>query len=362
MKKLTVILLALAFTAALAVPAMSGELSVKGAMELDLESRSIDDAYDTTRYWIDDDTDITFTLKHGDVTFVWRAEVSDGTWQGHSNSYKTNIVDDFHLTWKVNDAMSFKAGEYALSFGRDGLSWYNRGGHNLGLMYNADFAKLALYYGKVVEDDLRAADPVTEAGPIGEDKDTNHYVLTADFGKPGPFNRMKLGYILEQDKLADTDASSMAIDAALGLGPVALALEAASNGGDNADGIYYLLEVGLEELVGFGLNLTYYMADEDYEKYFNTDYGATYLFDVQEDVTWLKVGADYGVTEKMTIGADAVVMSENDAGDDWGQAVDVWAKYKFADNITAKATYGTWTGSDVQDDQTGMRLRFNFTF
>lgn len=352
MKKLSVILLALAFTAAMAVPAIAGELSVKGAMELDLESRSIDNATDDERFWIDDDTDITFTLKQGDVTFVWRAEVSDGTWEGHSNAGKANLVDDFHLTWKVNDALSFKAGEYALSFGRDGLSWYNQGGHNLGVMYNLDPVKLAFYYAKVDEDD----------DLTGDDEDVNHYVLTADFGKPGPFTRMMLGYIMEDDQVLDEDTSSMAIDAALALGPVALALEAASNGGDNADGIYYLLEVGLEELVGFGLNLTYYMADEDYEKYFNTDYGATYLFDVVEDVTWLMVGADYGVTEKMTIGADAVVMSENDAGDDWGQAVDVWAKYKFADNITAKATYGTWTDSDVQDDQTGMRLRFNFAF
>src|SRR5512138_3025868 len=94
MKKLTILLLALALTA-LAVPAMAGDVAVTGKYTFDAESYS--GQGDNKDAWYDDELKVNVKVTSGAVTFGLDLEVSDdelfdGDTHGRSTVAGTSTV------------------------------------------------------------------------------------------------------------------------------------------------------------------------------------------------------------------------------------------------------------------------------
>ena len=129
-----------------------------------------------------------------------------------------------------------------------------------------------------------------------------------------------------------------------------MAFEYGANGGDiDGDFMLLLLSLNLAD-IDFGLN--YFTSSDDYSgPYDGNDWAPAMILGDQinhgvADMSTIWVTAKFAVNDKLSILGGAVVSSEKDNGDDQGTEVDVALTYQFADNISYKLGYGTYSEGD----------------
>jgi hypothetical protein len=373
MKKLSIILLALAFAVSFAGSAMAvhvgdegtteGAVGLSGSYTLDAEDNTSNSGVQGQQY--DDDLEVVLTINQSAVTAVIDLEISDdGTFDGSGASRPGDVVDNYYVKWDYNDALSFKIGEYGLSFGKKVAVYADPAAHHIGVMYGLDAVDLGLYIGKVAEN---GTDP---------DEDTDAMTLTANFKGIDLFSKLNFVIINQTDEVNDVKTNYTGAEAALMAGPVALGIEYGAYGGD-AEGSFYILDLGLDELVGFDLNVEYFSSNEDFsDQGFSASGGDYYPLFVYEwkggdnnfnETSLIILNGSYAVNDMVTLKA-AVLASGSFAGESIGNEFDAHAVFALADNVTGTLSYGTWTPSDdyvgVGGDDTakGIRGRLAFKF
>ena len=360
MKKLSIILLALAFALVMTVPALAihigddgtaeGGLGITGTYKIDGQSND-DDGTKSAAY--DDDFEVVLKFATGPVVATIDLEISDdGSYDGKDITRGADIVDNYYVTYQAMDALMFKFGEYSCAFGR-AIGTDGACAHNIQATYSLDAADITLILSK--EDEL------------GEDDD-DAMVIKVDVKEAGPFTTLSLAsYTDANDGSGDPESSYTGLDVALPIGPVAFAMEYGANGSDN-EGNFMLFEIGLEELIGFDVTINYFMSSDDYlAPYSGDDYAPLGVFfdevnDGQTDATALWVDFGYGVNDNLSVSAAVLAMAENDAGDDLGTEFDVGMKYKLADNVTYQASYASFTEGDVEPDRSELFHRLTLKF
>jgi hypothetical protein len=388
MKKLYIVLLALAVGVFFAGTAMAfhegddgtaeGSLGVSGTYYFDAESTDGNDGSERKAY--DDDLEVVIRLNKGTVTGVVDLEVSDdGTWDGANVSNKAVdeldevvfgavAVDNYWIEWKAMDDLTVKIGEYAHTFGRAVLIYGDPSAHHLGFKYGGlDAAALGLYLGKI--DEGSTTDP---------DDDVDSITLTANF-KVEALSKLNFIYITADDD-GDKD-TYIGVDVGLTAGPIGLGLEYGAATSDTAaidGGNFMVAEVGLDELIGFDLNINYFSSNEDFTTAgFGWGHRDFYPYkivawtdvngpDNLQDLTLIGLSASYGLNDKATLSGKLLASGEVD-GNALGTEVDVRLTYKFDDNVTGYFDVATLSpdsefyGTD-DDSVTDMRARLLFKF
>lgn len=381
MKKLSIILLALALALVMSVPAMAihigsddspeGSLGVTGRYQFDGEIDDIDgDTYD----YFDDDLDIAFIWVKDRVKAYVSLEMSDrNPYEGNSGGSgdalvpKVPAVDNYYLEWNAFNRFFMKMGEYDCAFGR-AIGTDGACSSNIELRYSLD----AVDFMGV----LSKQDDGSNNGPVDDgDKEKDEMVLMVDVKEAGPFTTLAGAYYSTDDKLSTAvDPESytyIGVDLGVQLGPVGLAMEYGGNGGDK-DGAFYYLQADLSELVGFiNLSLNYFSSDEDYTAYDGNDWSPVLILgdninEEMEDITvaWLEVV--YDISDKLNVGGQFTFMGENDNGDEYGSEFDLGLNWKIADNVSYKLAYGTYSegdgviAGDVDRTETFTRLQLTF--
>lgn len=369
MKKLSIILLALALALVFTVPAMAihvgdadspeGELGITGRYQFDGEAWDVDgDKIDL----FDDDMDISIVLQKGPVKAFLGLEPAD-TNPAEGNANK-NIVDNYYVEWTAMDNLKVKIGEYGMGFARE-IGTTDLGERNIQVTYMMDALDISAAL-------LKADDGANNApfpDPVNEDDDDT-IVIMLSAKEAGPFEKLDVIAISEQNDISADENSYTGVDLALPLGPVAFAMEYGANGGD-LEGNFMLFEIGLEDLVGFDLGVNYFMSSDDYAgAYDGNDWSPAMILGDQineelADISVIYLTAGYGVNDKLNINGTAVVAAENDAGDDYGTEIDVGLKYQLADNVSYKLAYGTYSEGDAgvgSVDRTEIFWRLEFLF
>ena len=359
MKKLSIIMLALAFAIVSAGAAFAGDVSMTGKYVFDGEDRS--DNTGAEGAWYDDDLDITLKITEGNVTAGLALEISDDeTFDGgdinNSTGGGTSFVNDYYVMYQAMDNLSLKFGQYGYTFG-NAIGAYAYGGHNVQANYGLDAADISLILSKIEED--------------GEDDDDS-MILTVNVKEAGPFTKLGFAYISEtNDASGDDEEGFIGLEAALPIGPVAFSLEYGSFSSDGAGdgGNYMLFGFGLDELVGFDLDLLVFNSNEDLDaSMFGNDYDAMKILtgDIAE-TTWAALAASYAYNDNLTLAGKALVYGVAGPDDDTiGMEFDLSGTYALADNASYAAGYASWAPGDIAgaDDDTYTKLwhRLTFTF
>ena len=357
MKKLSVILLALAI-AAFAVPAIAGEVSMDGEYGLGGYAESNGSDVNRFEHWLDLNIEVT----SGDVTFHWDVELADtDVFDDHGSlglpsgpgyiggDAPRGVWDNFWVKWQATDALAFKGGIYGVS---DNLAlvfdsaMYADG--TMGLEYALDAFDLGAYLSKQTDGD--------------EDDDTEMLFTAA--GELGPAAMsLVYGQRTADAGLGGDEGSVIYFDADFGIGPVGVmfAYGSVSNDDDPGQdgGTIMVVDVGMEDLVGFDLTATIINTNEDWGgSHFGNDYGYAKILDFDDAADAMVVGlaAGYDVNDNLSIGALMVAMNdEGDAGDGPTE-IDVEMGYGFADNVSYAAGYAMVsagdTGSSFDEDAT----------
>ena len=372
MKKLSIILLALALALVFTVPAMAihigdddspeGSLGITGRYQFDGEARDVDGAKSD---FYDDDLDISWIMIKGDVKALIGLEIADtNPWYGTDSSEaggntRGQIVDNYYVEWTAMDNLKLKIGEYGLSFGRN-IGTDGAGERNIQVTYMLDALDIS---GAIMQ--------ANDQGTGGEDEDVTMYLrLTAK--EAGPFTKLDIVSYSQANEISTSENSYTGVDLALPLGPVDLALEYGGNGGD-LDGSFILAEIGLGELVGFDLGINYFTSTDDYAgAYDGNDFAPGMILgdQINEELAdwsgiWLNAG--YDVNDKLSLMGTLILAGENDAGTETGTEIDVGLKYQLADNVSYKLAYGSYSegdfgaaAGDVDRTETFWRLEFKF--
>jgi hypothetical protein len=132
---------------------------------------------------------------------------------------------------------------------------------------------------------------------------------------------------------------------------VDLALEYGGNGGD-LDGDFFVLFVDLAFIENFGVTVNYFQSSDDYlVAYEGNDWSPVAIFGdningdmLDTSALWLEF--TYDVNDKLRVGAQALVMAEDDAGNEYGTEIAAGLTYKIADNITYKAAFSDYAEGD----------------
>jgi len=369
MKKLSIILLALALALVFTVPAMAihlgddqspeGSIGINGRYQFDGEARDVDGAKSD---WFDDDLDIGLVWVQGDVKALVGLEIADtGVFEGssHVNADVSNVVDNYYVEWSAMDNLKVKIGEYGLAFGRN-IGTDGSGARQIQVTYSMDALDIT---GALIKN----------ASAANEDDDDELYIKLS--GKEaGPFTKLQLASYSQMNDVSGTENSYTGVDLALPLGPVDVAFEYGANGGD-LDGTFMLLDLGIM-LANIDLGLNYFISSDDYSgPYDGNDWAPAMILGDQvngsvADMSAIWVTAAYDVNDKFTVGGGAVVAAENDAGSEFGTEVDVYLTYQIADNISYKAAYGSYSegdfgaaspvGDDVDRTEMFHRIQFNW--
>lgn len=366
MKKLYIALLAMTLAVVFAVPAMAihigdnrdaddGILGINGKYVLDGEKVDYDG---DEAAWYDQDVDVAFTWEQGPVMVYWRAEISDVEGLGgdfNGGGADTRIVDDLWMSYQFNDDLKFKVGEFFI--GSSAVADDTTGGFNIQAMYGLDAVDLSFAISKEVEDGGSAA------ADADGDQDTDRLVLGAKFKEAGFLTKLNLTYIMEDNEVTEEGASFMLLEAGAPAGPVSLYLQYGSFGGTDgttgadAEGSYYLVTVGLDELVGFGLDFTYFSSTDDLYAGWEEDYTPHQIImdevtfpESNANITAMWLSGDYAYNDNLTVGAAYIMANLTEdvaAGDEIGSEIDVWATYKIADNVSYKAAIGSYSDGDL---------------
>ncbi len=370
MKKLSIILLALALALVFTVPAMAvhlgddqspdGSIGINGRYQFDGEARDVDGAKSA---WFDDDLDVGLVWIKGDVKALVGLEIADtGTWAGSSHDLgsatgTSNVVDNYYVEWAAMDALKVKIGEYGLAFGRN-IGTDGSGARQIQLTYSLDALDIT---GALIKN--------ADSGTTGEDDNDELYIKLS--GKEaGPFTKLEVASYTQQNDISVTENSYIGLDLAIPLGPVDIAFEYGANGGD-LDGDFMLLDLGIM-LANIDLGLNYFISSDDYlAPYDGNDWAPAMILGDQvngdvADMSAIWITAAYGVNDKLKVGGGAVVAAENDAGTEYGTEVDVYLTYQIADNISYKLAYGSYSAGDfggaddVDRTEAFHRIQFNW--
>ncbi|MDF1525357.1 MAG: hypothetical protein P1S59_03680 [bacterium] len=362
MKKLSIILLALALALVFTVPAMAihigdddspeGSIGFTGRYQFDGESR---DYNDVKNDFFDDDLDVSITMIQGGVKGFVGLEIADTpdfAGNSHVNANVSNIVDNYYVEWSAMDNLKVKIGEYGLAFGR-AIGTDSAGERQIQVTYSMDAVSISGALMKAVDG--------------GEDEDDTLY-LKLSAKEAGPFTKLDVVSYSEMNDVTVPENSYTGLDLAVPVGPVGVAFEYGANGGD-LDGNFMLLELALDDLVGFELGVNYFASSDDYSAaYDGSDWSPVAIYgdninSVLADATALWLTFGYSVNDKLSLNAAALLMTENDVGDDLGTEFDVGLKYKLADNVSYAAKYGSYTEGDAPiGDWTEMWHRIEFKF
>jgi hypothetical protein len=365
MKKLSIIMLALALALVFTAPAMAihvgdpdspeGSLGVTGSYRFDGEAVDIDGA---KADYFDDDFDLSIVLEKGNVKGYVSLEISDRTFAGAAGGSPTGakdslgedasvpkvpVVDNYYIEWTAMDNLTVKFGEYGLGFAR-GIGTDGAGASNIQLTYMMDALDISATLSKETE------------GWSGSDDDNDTLVLRVNGKDAGPFTTASvISYSQMNDLPAGADENSyLGVDLALPLGPVDVALEYGANGGD-IEGEFYALFVDLAFIENFGLTVNYFQSSDDYVgTYDGNDWSPVIIYGDNINGDMLDTSAiwvefTYDVNDKLTVGLQALLAAENDAGEEFGTEVDFGLSYKIADNITYKLAYGSYSAGDGVD-------------
>lgn len=371
MKKFSITLLALALALVFTVPAMAislgddqspeGSIGFSGRYQFDGEARDVDGVKTD---WFDDDLDLSIILIKGDVKALIGLEIADtNPWEGSDNqtSGVTNVVDNYYVEWSAMDNLKVKIGEYGLSFGR-AIGTDTAGARQIQVTYSMDAVDIT---GALIKN----------ASDITNEDDDDELYLKLSAKEAGPFTKLDVVSYTQMNDVSANENSYIGVDLALPLGPVDLGFEYGANGGD-LEGTFMLIEIGLEELVGFDLGVNYFVSSDDYTgPYDGNDWAPGMILGDQVngnvgDMTAIWLNAKYAVNDKLSIGGIAILSAENDAGTEYGTEIDVALMYKIADNIDYKLGYGTYSegdfgagspvGDDVDRTEIFHRLQFKF--
>jgi hypothetical protein len=351
MKKLSIIMLALALALVMSVPAMAihvgdddspeGSLGLSGRYQFDGEARDVDGA--KTDFY-DDDLDLSFTMIKGDVKAFVGMEISDmnpvqGSLSGEgAPGQRGQLIDNYYVEWSAMDNLKVKIGEYGLPFGKQ-VGTYTAGARNIQLTYSMDALDISGAIMKEVDDAANS-----------EDDDDTLYIKVS--GKEaGPFTKLDLASYTQMNDVNAAENSLTRVDAALPIGPISLEVNYGANGGD-LDGEWMFVGIGLDFLEAFDVNVNYFSSSDDYLVAYDLNNWSPVAIlgdNINEgcydmSVIWLE--ATYDVNDKLRVGGQVVVSAENDAGDAYGTEVDLGLKYKIADNITYAAAYATYSEGD----------------
>jgi hypothetical protein len=378
MKKLYIVLLALAVGVFFASTAMAfhegsegtaeGALGVTGSYTFDAESTDGNDGSERKAY--DDDMEIVLRLNKGTVTGVVDLEINDGNFEGAANNFG---VDNYWIEWAAMDDLTVKIGEYSNSFGRAVLIYADPPAREIGFKYSGfDAAALGLYIGKV-----------TEGVTTVETDDVDTITLTANFTVEA---LSKLNFIYITGDADGDKATYIGADVGLTAGPVALGFEYGAVTADTFavdGGNFMVAEVGLDELLGFDLNINYFSSNEDFNiDGFGWGHRDFYPYkivawtdaassdgrdpDKLNEMTLIGLSASYGLNDKATLSGK--LLASGTANDDaLGTEIDVRLTYKFDDNVTGYFDVATLSPDSEfygtnDDSVTDMRARFSFKF
>ena len=386
MKKLSIVMLALVVGVFFAGTALAfhegtegtaeGSLGITGSYSVDAESN--DDNAGGTSTWYDDDMEIVIKLNKNNVTGVIDLEVTDDETFDGSNVSTPNIVNGYWVQWAAMDNLNVKIGEYAPSFGHKVLIYADPQAHHIGLTYGLDSVDLGFYLGKVDEG-------ATIDDEIAED-DIDSMTLTANVKGVDFFSKLNFIYVSIQsgdDSTMTGDAASyLGFDSGFSAGPVSVAFEYGSVASDLDaidGGNFMLADFGLDELVGFDLNIHYFASNEEFsDSALGMGVGDYYPYriigwrdaggpaDGLTDVTLIGISGSYAINDKATFTAKALVSGEQ-ADNALGTEVDLGVNYKFADNVSARFDYNMASPDSEayganDDSATDMRARFTFKF
>ncbi len=394
MKKFSVIFLAVAFAMSLAVPAMAvhfGSLgtgptpavdegfSISGSYTLDAENYNDRDG--TNTQWYDDDMEVVLKVNKGDVTAVVDLEVTDDESFDGGAIRPSDIVDNYYVMLDnfVTDGLGLKIGEYSVSFARK-VVFYAEGNHIIGLTYGLDQIDLGLY---IAKQDEQKADPET---------DHDLTIITGKVKGVDFFKKLDFIFASAQDDSTTTndDYGYVGVNAAFQVGPVPLAIEYGNISDDAGTGAlgddggnFYVVEAGLDDLVGFDLNFSYFKGNEDLGEvtFGGNDYYPLMIYGFRsgdngdfKDNSLIMVDGSYKYSDDLTLKAKVLVKgTEGTAGDGTGSGdnvgteIDLHGIVKLASNASATLTYASWSPGDayasgVDDTATDMRARLKFTF
>jgi len=370
MKRLSIIMLALALALVMSVPAMAihlgddqspeGSIGFTGRYQMDGEIQDVDGAKSD---FFDDDLDLSITLVQGDIKALIGLEIADtNPWEGsgHVSAGVTNVVDNYYVEWSAMDNLKVKIGEYGLAFGR-AIGTDGAGERQIQVTYSMDALSIS--------GALMKADDGSNDGAGDEDDDTLYIKLSGK--EAGPFTKLDVVSFTESNDSGSAENSYTGIDLALPIGPVDIGFEYGANGGD-IDGTFMVLELGVT-LADIDLGLNYFISSDDYAgPYDGNDWAPGMILGDQvngdvADMSTIWLDAKYAVNDKLDIGGIIIVAAEDDAGNAYGTEVDVALMYKIADNIDYKLGYGTYTEGDfgagigdVDRTETFHRLQFKF--
>ena len=384
MKKLSIILLALALALVFTVPAMAihvgeddspeGSLGITGRYQFDGEMRDIDRSdYDVKDYF-DDDLDISLVMIKGPVkAFVGLEPGDTNPFQGTGHK---SIVDNYYIDWSAMDNLTIRIGEYGLSFNRT-IGTDSAGARNIQATYSMDAVDISAAL--IVENDGAnfdmAADgiaanagspligvPATKyAGTIttsgSTDDDNNTLMVRLNVKEAGPLTKLDIVSYTEMNDVevlgvAADENSYIGVDLAVPVGPIDIAFEYGANGGD-LDGDFMLAEFSWKGLENWDLGVNYFKSSDDYLAPYDDNAWSPVIIlgdQINEDVldiSFVWLDATYQVNDKLRISGQALVMSENDAGTEYGTEVDIGFKYQISDNVSWGFAYGMYSAGDM---------------
>jgi hypothetical protein len=128
-----------------------------------------------------------------------------------------------------------------------------------------------------------------------------------------------------------------------------------------------LVDIGLEELIGFDLGVRYFTATDDLYAGWQEDYAPyqiiqdeVQLTETSRDMTVIGLIGSYGYSDKLSFSGAYVMATTTEDGDDIGSEIDLIANYKIADNVTYKAAVSQFSqGDDLGSLNTDITKYFN---
>jgi len=272
------------------------------------------------------------------------------------------------------------AGEFGVNVGRK-FAIYNGGGRNIRLDWSLEGLNLVGIYGKVVDDTYKSDDTTIE------EADQNQIFLAAQVKSISFFSKLDfwLAYqnIMKNDVVEAGDKSYgtgfLAVDYGIPLGNWYINGEIGSFFGDavpdaganaypdpsDAKGIYNITEVGVD-VSGWALEGVLLYTDKDFkaaqnvESRFDDDYNPMewFLDEINgfgQNVTAIWFTVDYSVNDRLGVGGLIMPYAQETSTpegatskESFGTEFDLYATYKLADNVAYNINFGYFSGGDAK--------------
>jgi len=398
MRKLLVLLAAVALVVAFTVPATAFESEFGGYWRTRAfmhTNFSGDDTESADQTAVDTRTRLYYTAKFSDnLKFVNKFEM-DAVWGGEEDPAKAwdsqygdigtdgvrvevkNSYADFNL-----GAFNFKVGAHAAWLGRG--FWYDDDHMGITATYKGNGVTIPIYWIKAEEGGK---------GKDANDDDIDYYVVAPSFklgiGKVQPW------LALEQSKGSDLAATNIGLDADVKFGSVAVWFSAILQGGDEAKDVCregQLLAVGFKMpmgTVGIHGSVNYATGDDPDTADTNEGFAAFSPYWVHAEILGpgvtdnaisnnspgfaltnlmaYNVGVSFSPTKKLKLSIDLwdATLNEEVGGETkLGTEIDVKATYALVDNMKLDVVYAYLSAGDATGDEspTEIATRLSISF